>query len=82
MERKENIKVSDLVLLMDGNYGRGQWPLACVVEVFPSKDGLVRSVNKFDCGYSSQTSRTRRDKDDKDVSYSSSENTVSVGDGE
>ena len=44
MERKKNLKVGDIVLLMDENYRRGQWPLARVVEVFPSEDGLVRSI--------------------------------------
>ena len=41
IQRKENIKVGDLVLLVYENYRRGQWPLAHVVEVFPSEDGLV-----------------------------------------
>ena len=44
MERKKNLKVGDIILLMDENDRRGQWPLARVVEVFPSEDGLVRSV--------------------------------------
>ena len=45
MERtKGNLKVGDVVLLADKNFPRGQWPLARVIEVFPSEDGLVRSA--------------------------------------
>ena len=40
---KENMKVGDVVLLADENYPRRQWPLARIVEVIPSKDGLVRT---------------------------------------
>ena len=36
--------MGDVVLLADKNFPRGQWPLARVIEVFPSKDGLVRSA--------------------------------------
>ena len=43
-EPKENFKVGDVVLLMDENFRRGQWPLAGVLEVFTSDDGLVRSA--------------------------------------
>ena len=41
---KDNLKINDILLLMDENFPRGQWPLARVVEVVPSKDGLVRST--------------------------------------
>lgn len=41
---KENLKVGDLVLLVDVNYSRGEWPTARVVEVMPSSDGFVRTV--------------------------------------
>ena len=43
-EAKENLKVGDVVLLADKNFPRGQWPLARIIEVFPSEDGLVRSA--------------------------------------
>ena len=36
--------MGDFVLLADMNFPRGQWPLARVVEVFLSKDGLERSA--------------------------------------
>ena len=41
---KDNLKINNILLLMDENFPRGQWPLARVVEVVPSKDGLVRST--------------------------------------
>ena len=41
---KENLKVGNMVLLADENYPRRQWPLAKIVEVIPSKDGLIRTV--------------------------------------
>ena len=43
---KENLKVGDLVLLVDVNYSRGEWPTARVVEVMPSSDGFVRTDRK------------------------------------
>lgn len=43
-EPKENLKVGDVVLLMDENFPRGQRPLARVLEVFTSDDGLARSA--------------------------------------
>ena len=39
-----NLEVNDIVLVSDVDLSRGQWQLGCVVETFPSKDGLVRSV--------------------------------------
>ena len=41
----KNISVGDIVLLADENAPRNQWKLARVVEVHPSADKLVRSVN-------------------------------------
>ena len=41
---KDNLKINDILLLMDENFPRGQWWLARVVEVVPSKDGSVRSA--------------------------------------
>ena len=42
-EKKQNLKQGDLILLMDGNSPRGQWPLGRVLEVTQGRDGLVRS---------------------------------------
>lgn len=41
---KENIKVGDLVLLVDKNYFCGEWLIVRVEEVFISSDGFVRVV--------------------------------------
>ena len=41
---KENLKVGDLVLMKDDSSVRGNWPVGIVEQVFPSDDGLVRSV--------------------------------------
>ncbi len=43
-DEKENVKVGDLVLLIDENTPRRLWPLALVVHVNVGRDGLVRSV--------------------------------------
>ena len=40
----KNVQVGDLVLLTDPNAPRGSWPLARVTEVYPGRDGRVRSV--------------------------------------
>ena len=39
-----NFQEGDLVLLADEKRPRGQWPMRRVQEVYPSQDGLVRSV--------------------------------------
>lgn len=39
-----NLKVGDVVLVKDMTVCRNNWPLAVVVEVFPSSDSKVRSV--------------------------------------
>ena len=41
---RENIQVGEVVLQLDPNTPRGQWKLAIIEEVFPSKDGKVRRV--------------------------------------
>ena len=41
---KPNVEVGDLVIEMDPNLPQGSWKLAVVRQVFPSKDGLVRTV--------------------------------------
>ena len=43
-ESRRNLKVGDLVLLVDENTPRYLWPLGVVVEVCEGRDGLVRSV--------------------------------------
>ena len=41
---RRNLKKGDLVLMVDECQNRGFWNLALVDEVYPSSDGLVRSV--------------------------------------
>ena len=41
--QRRNLVVGDIVIIRDDTICRDSWPLARVVEVFPSKDGLVRS---------------------------------------
>ncbi|XP_043474364.1 uncharacterized protein LOC122506315 [Leptopilina heterotoma] len=44
-EKKKNLQTNDLVLILDPSLLRqGNWPLGRVTEVFPGKDGLVRSA--------------------------------------
>ena len=47
---RRNIAPGDLVLLVDENVKRGQWPLGKVSEVFHGRDGLVRSAKVFTRG--------------------------------
>ena len=41
----ENIKVDDVVIVVNQDTPRGQWPLGRVSKVFPGSDGKVRVVN-------------------------------------
>ena len=41
---KKSVKKGDLVLVIDENSPRKQWPMALIVETRESRDGLVRSV--------------------------------------
>ena len=41
---QSNLKVGDLVLVMDENAPRGSWPLGFIQEVSVGRDGLVRSA--------------------------------------
>ena len=44
LQERPNLKVGDLVLVMDENAPRGRWPLGKVDDVNVGRDGLVRSV--------------------------------------
>ncbi|XP_043241053.1 uncharacterized protein LOC122391322 [Amphibalanus amphitrite] len=44
MKVKRNLSVGDLVLIVDLNLPRPQWPLGRVTEVFPDAQGQVRTV--------------------------------------
>ncbi len=39
-----NLKKDDVVIIVDPNARRSEWPLGRITEVFPGKDGLVRVV--------------------------------------
>lgn len=41
---ERNIRVGDMVFLLEDNLPPGQWLLGRIVECFPGKDGLVRNV--------------------------------------
>ena len=40
-----DLKKGDLVLVKEDNLARLRWPLGVIVDVFPGKDGFIRSVN-------------------------------------
>lgn len=41
---EENLKVNDVVLMLDKNLPRNNWKKAVIEQVFPSRDGRVRDV--------------------------------------
>ena len=42
-----NVRVGDIVILVDYNCERNHWPLGRVIETYTGEDGLVRSVKVF-----------------------------------
>lgn len=58
---RKNLEVGDLVLLADESFPRGKWPLGRIVEVMPSRDGLVRTVKvKTSCTVATRAKRQRK----------------------
>ena len=45
----KDLTVRDVVLVLDPNLPRGQWPLGRLTETFPGRDGHTR-VAKVQCG--------------------------------
>lgn len=43
-EQKCDIKKSSLVLIREDNVPRLKWPIGLVAEVFPARNGLIRTV--------------------------------------
>ena len=43
-KQKQNLEKGDVVLVLESNAPRGNWPLGKVVRTFPDKHGVVRSV--------------------------------------
>ena len=49
---KRPLKLNDVVLITEENTSRPSWPLGRVVELYPSRDGLIRTVKlKTQKGY-------------------------------
>ena len=44
LQERPNLKVGDLLLVMNENVPRGRWPLGKVDDIYVGRDGLVRSV--------------------------------------
>ena len=60
-ETRRNLKVGDLVLLVDESFSRGKWPLGRVLDVIVSRDGLVRTVKiKTSSTVATRAKRQRR----------------------
>jgi len=58
---KRNLEVGDLVLLADKSFPRDNWPLRRIVEVMPSRDGLLRTVRvKTCCTVATRAKRQRK----------------------
>ena len=41
---KKDIQPGDIVLVVSSDTPRGRWPLGRILEVYPGKDGHIRSV--------------------------------------
>ena len=39
-----SLKEGDVILIVEPNASRGEWPLTLVIEAYPGDDGLVRVV--------------------------------------
>ena len=44
-KRRENLSVSDIVLVMEKDVSRSKWNMGIINKVYPGPDGLVRSAN-------------------------------------
>ena len=44
LEDRRNLRVGDLVLIVDNNTPRGHWPLGLVLKTMPGSDGIVRTA--------------------------------------
>ena len=44
VKTRRNMAVDDVVIVKDDSLPRNRWPLARVVQTYPSDDGLVRKV--------------------------------------
>ena len=42
--KMKNVKPGDVILVVSSDIPQGQWPLGRILEVYPGKDGKVRTV--------------------------------------
>ena len=45
-----NLEIGDVVLIMDNDAPRNEWPMGRIVDTHPSDDGVVRKVSIFTPG--------------------------------
>ena len=45
----KDFKINDIVLVLEPNLPRGQWPLGCITETYPGRNGHTRNY-KLPCG--------------------------------
>jgi len=45
----KDVKKNDIVLVLEPNLPRGQWPLGRITETYPGRDGHTRVAN-IQCG--------------------------------
>ena len=45
LELKRNVSINDVVLIVDENTPRSQWPLGRIVKTYPDSKGIVRTVS-------------------------------------
>ena len=45
VKSRQNLRIDDIVLLVDNSVPRGQWPLGRVCSLKTSKDNMVRTVD-------------------------------------
>ena len=41
---RDNLKIGDIILVIDKDYPRSKWNMGLVIQVYPGDDGLVRSA--------------------------------------
>ena len=44
LDNKKDVKIGDIVLIVDNNSPRGKWPVGRIIDLFPGNDGVVCSV--------------------------------------
>ncbi|XP_072170624.1 uncharacterized protein [Diadema setosum] len=57
---ERNLAVGDIMIAKEGNEARCWWPLGCIIDVYPSKDGCVRKVKTLMADRSLDNERKRQ----------------------